>query len=196
MGGPTAGGPEAPICDSTGGILSTSSPLFVVMRAAVLALAFVLTPTTFAQTDAAPADTTATPAVAQAERRALVRDSDAETRALILNVFVPGLGHLQAGDTGPGVALLGLGVALPVGTALATGVSSFQCSTGAGCDDLDSNTALFLTAATVGLGAWIYGMVDADNAVRRVQDRRLAASPAVVSSGAGVAPGFALRVEL
>lgn len=196
MGGPTAGGPEAPICDSTGGILSTSSPLFVVMRAAVLALAFVLTPTTFAQTDAAPADTTATPAVAQAERRALVRDSDAETRALILNVFVPGLGHLQAGDTGPGVALLGLGVALPVGTALATGVSSFQCSSGAGCDDLDSNTALFLTAATVGLGAWIYGMVDADNAVRRVQDRRLAASPAVVSSGAGVAPGFALRVEL
>ena len=180
MGGPTAGGPEAPICDSTGGILSTSSPLFVVMRAAVLALAFVLTPTTFAQTDAAPADTTATPAVAQAERRALVRDSDAETRALILNVFVPGLGHLQAGDTGPGVALLGLGVALPVGTALATGVSSFQCSTGAGCDDLDSNTALFLTAATVGLGAWIYGMVDADNAVRRVQDRRLAASPTVV----------------
>ena len=196
MGGPTAGGPEAPICDSTGGILSTSSPLFVVMRAAVLALAFVLTPTTFAQTDAAPADTTATPAVAQAERRALVRDSDAETRALILNVFVPGLGHLQAGDTGPGVALLGLGVALPVGTALATGVSSFQCSSGAGCDDLDSNTALFLTAATVGLGAWIYGMVDADNAVRRVQDRRLAASPTVVSSGAGVAPGFALRVEL
>ena len=196
MGGPTAGGPEAPICDSTGGILSTSSPLFVVMRAAVLALAFVLTPTTFAQTDAAPADTTATPAVAQAERRALVRDSDAETRALILNVFVPGLGHLQAGDTGPGVALLGLGVALPVGTALATGVSSFQCSSGAGCDDLDSNTALFLTAATVGLGAWIYGMVDADNAVRRVQDRRLAASPAVVSSGAGVAPGFALRAEL
>ena len=196
MGGPTAGGPEAPICDSTGGILSTSSPLFVVMRAAVLALAFVLTPTTFAQTDAAPADTTATPAVAQAERRALVRDSDAETRALILNVFVPGLGHLQAGDTGPGVALLGLGVALPVGTALATGVSSFQCSTGAGCDDLDSNTALFLTAATVGLGAWIYGMVDADNAVRRVQDRRLAAAPTVVSSGAGVAPGLALRVEL
>ena len=196
MGGPTAGGPEAPICDSTGGILSTSSPLFVVMRAAVLALAFVLTPTTFAQTDAAPADTTATPAVAQAERRALVRDSDAETRALILNVFVPGLGHLQAGDTGPGVALLGLGVALPVGTALATGVSSFQCSSGAGCDDLDSNTALFLTAATVGLGAWIYGMVDADNAVRRVQDRRLAAAPTVVSSGAGVAPGFALRVEL
>ena len=93
-----------------------------------------------------------------------MRDSDAETRALILNVFVPGLGHLQAGDTGPGVALLGLGVALPVGTALATGVSSFQCSSGAGCDDLDSNTALFLTAATVGLGAWIYGMVDADNA--------------------------------
>ena len=169
------------------------------MRAAVLVLAFVLTPTAFAQTDAAPADSAATPTVAPpapAESRAPMRDSDAETRALILNVFVPGLGHLQAGDTGPGVALLGLGVALPVGTALATGVSSFQCSSGAGCDDLDSNTALFLTAATVGLGAWIYGMVDADNAVRRVQDRRLAASPAVVSSGAGVAPGFALPVEL
>ena len=111
------------------------------MRAAVLVLAFVLTPTAFAQTDAAPADSAATPTVAPAESRAPMRDSDAETRALI----------------------------------------SRPCASG---------------ATPVGLGAWIYGMVDADNAVKGAQDRRLAAAPTVVSSGAGVAPGLALRVEL
>ena len=127
------------------------------------------------------------------DRREIRRDGD---RALVLNVFVPGLGHMVVGDTGRGAALLALGVGVPIAAGLATGVSSFSCESGRGCDDLDGSAGVFLAAVAVGAGAWVYGLVDSDDAAERVARRRLTVGPAAVVAGGSPRAGLAVRVGL
>ncbi|MFN3598085.1 MAG: hypothetical protein ACK41D_12555 [Rubricoccaceae bacterium] len=105
--------------------------------------------------------------------------------ALLFAVLIPGGGHLYAGETGRGLVLLALGVGVPVGFAL---LGQGEGLGGAG---------LTLFGSAIGLGAWIYGMIDAVPAARRANRRAgLALAPAALPQERGLAPGVRLAVRL
>lgn len=146
---------------------------------------------------AAPANATVEPVPLRVDPLAAAELNRREQRATFYGILIPGTGHLYAGETGRGLTLLTLGVGVPVAASLATGVTSFGCSSRYGCDDLDSGSTVFLAAAIVGTAAWAYSWIDADNAVRRVSALdRVQAAPAVVTGEEGPAPALAVRVRL
>ena len=82
------------------------------------------------------------------------------TTATLLAVLIPGSGHLYAGETGKGLALL-------AGTVAAAGIgysySKSRCpSSSDNCD-----VTPMVAADAVALGLWVYGVFDAHNATRR-----------------------------
>jgi hypothetical protein len=110
-----------------------------------------------------------------------------EQRATFIGVLVPGGGHLYAGESGLGVALLVIGYGAPA--------AGYVIGTEQGLFGGGLETALI--GVTVGIAAWAYGWLDADNAVRRVsRGREAEMRPAVLLHRGKVYPGLALRVGL
>ena len=112
--------------------------------------------------------------------------------ATLFGVLVTGGGHFYSGETGKGLALLGIGTGAYLAGALVTASS---CDNSSGCD----NVAPLLAGAGVALGTWIYGIIDADDAARRTNAERgfevAAVGPTAIASPDGARPGLALSVR-
>lgn len=113
--------------------------------------------------------------------------------ATLFGVLVTGGGHFYSGETGKGLALLGIGAGSYLAGFAATAASCN--SSGTDC----TNVAPLLAGAGVALGTWIYGIVDADDAARRTNVERgfevTAAGPTALASPDGARPGLALNVR-
>lgn len=112
--------------------------------------------------------------------------------ATLFGVLITGGGHFYSGETGKGLALLGIGTGAYLAGALVT-VSS--CENDNNCD----NVGPLLAGAGIALGTWIYGIVDADDAARRTNERNgyapVAVAPTVVNADGDARPGLAMRVR-
>lgn len=82
------------------------------------------------------------------------------TAASLMSVFVPGSGHVYAGETWTGVTVFGISIGAPILGASATNFEDSFWS------DEDVNMFPFILGLSVGVGAWMYGIFDADNAAR------------------------------
>lgn len=105
----------------------------------------------------------------------------------LIGVLVVGGGHFYSGETGKGLALLGVGVGAPF---VATAISppTTECDLGSGDCETTGAGAFYLGLA-VSVGTWIYGIVDADDAARRANRRNGLAA----RSSVGVAPRVAVH---
>ena len=94
------------------------------------------------------------------------------TIALVLSIVLTGGGHLYAGETGKGLLLLGIGIGAPIAGALLS----------------EDSDAPYIAGLLVGLGAYIYGIVDGRKAVERYNEANgFALVPVPLESGAGLA---------
>ena len=126
-----------------------------------------------------------------ASARAAVRSGGSYKDPMIARLFsviLTGGGHIYAGEVRKGLLLMGIG-----GGATALGLSvtldqNDDCHP-SDCPGPTNFTPLYVGTA-VGAAAWIYGIVDADNAVREY-NQRLAVRPAYNQG-----TGLALRVGL
>lgn len=114
--------------------------------------------------------------------------------ATLFGVLITGGGHFYSGETGKGLALIGIGYGSYIAGAVVTAASCN--SSGSDCD----NVAPLLVGAGVALGSWIYGIVDADDAARRTNARNgyaeaVRLSPTVVMAEGDARPGLAMRVS-
>lgn len=112
----------------------------------------------------------------------------------LIGVIVPGGGHIYAGEMGKGLMLLGIAVAGPVvGAAVSASTVEFSCD-GWSCSD-DTNYVPYALGAVVAVGAWVYGIIDADDAAHRVNQRNgLAIAPVPMqNSKAGI--GLAMQLK-
>ena len=98
---------------------------------------------------------------------------------ILIGVLVAGGGQLYAGDTNKGIKLLAIGLGAPLAgyiVAIAT-----------------DNIAPYLVGSLVGLGAWVYGLVETPDDVRAANARNgFALAPAVIRSEGGSAAGLSL----
>lgn len=88
------------------------------------------------------------------------------TAASVMSVFVPGSGHLYAGETWTGLGVFGVTVGAPILGARATNTEDLVFS------DQDVNWFPFILGVSVGVSAWLYGIFDADNAARAYNRNR------------------------
>jgi hypothetical protein len=129
------------------------------------------------------------------------------TAATVLSVLVPGAGHLYTGETGKGLALLGIGVG-----GFAFGAYMWQRNV---VDDLvecptfdcavtstSNNSAWAYAGMLAYLGTWVYGVADAGSSAHRMNERN-ARSKQLVLFGTAVEPvagptqeGFALGLRV
>ena len=82
------------------------------------------------------------------------------TVATLLAVVIPGSGHLYAGETGKGLALL-------AGTVAAAGIGYSYSKSKCPSSTDDCDVTPMVAAEAVALGLWVYGVFDAHNATRR-----------------------------
>jgi hypothetical protein len=88
----------------------------------------------------------------------------------IIGAVFPGGGQYYAGETGKGLVITGIAFAAPIVGALMTTDDILNC-TSLECT-VDKGTMLPLwVGAGVGLGAWLYGIIDAAPAARRANER-------------------------
>jgi hypothetical protein len=127
------------------------------------------------------------------------------TAATVLSVLVPGAGHIYTGETGKGLALFGIGVGGVVfGSYMwqrnvmedVVDCEDFGCA----LDSASEHSAWAYAGMVAFLGSWVYGMVDASNSARRVNERN--ARKQVTLLGTAVEPvagptpeGFALGLR-
>jgi hypothetical protein len=89
----------------------------------------------------------------------------------LLSVVVPGGGQLYSGETGKGLALLGVGLGgLTVGVAMTSSSVGVSCE-GFSCED-DTNYVPMALGYVAFFGSWIYGIIDADDSARRMNVKR------------------------
>lgn len=100
------------------------------------------------------------------------------TFGLLFSILIPGGGHIYAGETDTGLTLLAIGIGAPLLGALLSG----------------DNIAPALIGYGVGIGAWVYGIIDGRKAVERYNAANgFALAPAPVSAGGDVGFGLAMR---
>lgn len=109
--------------------------------------------------------------------------------AQLFGFLVTGAGHVYSGEAEKGLLLFGIGVGAPLIGYRAT-VSSIDIDcTGSGCADNTDYSPLFI-GGLVGVGAWIYSVLDADDAARR-NNSYYAVRPA--TDGPGLALAILIR---
>lgn len=98
---------------------------------------------------------------------------------ILVGVLVAGGGQLYAGDTNKGIKLLALGIGAPLAGYIVTIATD--------------NVAPYLVGALVGLGAWVYGIIETPDDVREANRRNgYALAPAVIRSEGRAAAGLSL----
>lgn len=114
--------------------------------------------------------------------------------ATLISVLMVGGGHFYAGETETGLILVGLSLGAPLAGAYYT-ATSCRSDGFFGCSNDVSLTPL-LVGLGIGIGAHVYGIVDAGAAAQRTNARNgYAIALAVVPSGAGLQPGLALTAR-
>ena len=150
------------------------------------------------------ADSTS-PALAPAPKRPrderdLLKDEKAIVKkepsmATMYSFFLPGTGHMYAGERGEGAALLALSV---TGAVLAA--NSLSCAADSACESTTGKMTLGAGGMLAFFGSWIYGIMDSGDAARRYNSRfGLAAAgvrPVIVPGLDGGRTGIGLSVEL
>ena len=117
----------------------------------------------------------------------------------LLSVIVPGGGQIYSGETGKGLALLGVGIGgLTLGVAMTASSVSASCDFD-NCSD-DTNYAPMALGYAAYLGSWIYGIIDAGASARRMNAKHGLAhmipenvSPLVAPSGRGTQLGVSVK---
>jgi hypothetical protein len=112
---------------------------------------------------------------------------DSPGTARILSVFLPGAGHIYAGEGVKGVEMLGF-YAGALTLALATNPGTWEEKDEDSLFDIaeptpTSTKVIFWTSAAAAGITWLYGVIDAPKAVKR----RLALVPTVELDGPGLA---------
>ena len=120
-----------------------------------------------------------------------------EATAQRWSLFIPGSGHLYAGEHGRGIALFST-------AALGVGLFALSLEHDEGCDGdvcsvRTSNPAGIAAGAAIALAAWAYGVVDSRRAARRHNARHGVGSlgparlaPYVASSSSGAWVGISI----
>ena len=91
--------------------------------------------------------------------------------ATLISVLITGGGHIYAGETGKGAALLGIGIGAPIiGLVASSSTVSASCDFYS-CSD-DTNYTPLLIGFAAGLGAWIYGIADSGKAAHRMNAKQ------------------------
>ena len=134
------------------------------------------------------------------DERDLLKDEQAIVRrdpamATLYSFFLPGTGHMYAGERGKGAGLLALSVAGGVFAA-----SGLSCAADSTCESTTSRMTLGAAGTLAFFGSWIYGIMDADDAARRYNSRNgLAVAgvrPVIVPAMSGGQTGVGLSVHL
>ena len=104
-----------------------------------------------------------------------------ETIGLLLSILITGGGHFYAGETSKGLLLLGVGVgSLVAGAALST----------------SDNLTPYYIGLGVALGAYVYGIVDGMEAVKRYNAANgFALAPVPVQANGEMGLGLAMRAR-
>jgi hypothetical protein len=123
------------------------------------------------------------------------------TAATVLSVLVPGAGHIYTGETGKGLALLGIGVG-----GFTFGAYMWQRNVVDDMDDCD-DIGCALTSSTkhsawayagmlAFVGSWVYGVADAGSSANRMNERgpQVTRRTAVSRRGAHAAGCAGLRI--
>lgn len=88
--------------------------------------------------------------------------------ATLYSIVSPGVGQLWVGDTKRGAMLLGVGLGAPI---LGAVVTASTCSPGYGGTCSGGSTAPFLLGLLAGAGAWVYGIIDANDSAQRMNQK-------------------------
>ena len=87
--------------------------------------------------------------------------------ATLKSFLIAGGGHLYAGEENTGLALLGIGLGAPTAGSIISVSSTRRNCTETGCREVVNYVPTYV-GVLVGLAAWTYGIVDADDAARRI----------------------------
>lgn len=138
----------------------------------------------------------AAPLAAQ-DANTLAPYKDPGTGTLIGAVF-PGGGQYYAGETGKGLVITGIAFAAPLVGALMMADDVWDCgsSSSLNCSVDEASTVPLWVGMAVGLGAWVYGAVDAAPAARRANVRSGAVTAQVVPYIGGQTRGVGLKIRV
>jgi hypothetical protein len=119
--------------------------------------------------------------------------------ATALSALVPGAGHLYAGETGTGIAIVTTSIGAPLAGLLLSVRSERRVCTASGCR-IEQNLVPLFVGAGVTLAAYIYGIADAGRAADRANRRRGLVSrvhvqPRVTTHEGRLAGGLAFRLR-
>ncbi len=123
---------------------------------------------------AAAQDSTAAPPAAAKQATTIPHKS--ATAATLIALIAPGAGHIYAGESGRGLALLGVGLgSVAVGTAvlISSATKDAQQCTWDNCslDRTARNWGWFYAGAVVYTATYIYGIADAGSSANRMNAR-------------------------
>lgn len=100
------------------------------------------------------------------------------TIATLLSVVIVGGGQIYSGEINRGLTLLGIGVGALIGSSLS------------------GNSTIALVGLGVYLGAWVYGILDADDSARRMNAANgFALAPAALDTPVGMRPGVSTSLR-
>ena len=137
-----------------------------------------------------------------AQQRAAGPETKSPGRATLYSFFVPGGGHLYAGERGRGALLLVGSAAAVVGGAALSNFErdyDYTCASGT-CIDPNAYhpdyTPFFVGAGVAG-ALWLYSLLDAPRAARRAnRQSAVAVAPGATTTTGRIVPGLTLRVRL
>jgi hypothetical protein len=124
------------------------------------------------ETIVADASTPSPPSARLRDERNLLKDDDAAivrkdpSAATMYSFFLPGSGHMYAGERGKGVGMLALSV-----TGVVLAVNSLSCASDPSCESTTGKMTLGAAGMLAFFGSWIYGIMDAGDAARRFNTR-------------------------
>jgi hypothetical protein len=105
------------------------------------------------------------------DERDLLKDEKAIVKkdpsmATLYSFFVPGTGHMYAGERGKGAGLLALSV-----TGVVLAANSLSCAADSDCESTTGKMTLGAAGMLAFFGSWIYGIMDSCDAARRYNNR-------------------------
>jgi hypothetical protein len=105
------------------------------------------------------------------DERDLLKDEKAIVKkdpsmATLYSFFVPGTGHMYAGERGKGAGLLALSV-----TGVVLAANSLSCAADSDCESTTGKMTLGAAGMLAFFGSWIYGIMDSSDAARRYNNR-------------------------
>lgn len=123
--------------------------------------------------------------------------------AQLISVIVTGGGHIYAGETGKGILLLGVAIGAPLaGLFISAATVGTTCGVYGYCYSSGGTLIPLYLGSALAVGAWIYGIIDSDDAAMRHNEQfglyssRIQVGPTVSMVGSKAAYGLGIHVKL